>query len=92
MFNIICFFRFNGLVLMVPVEIHVGNQNVMFQPCSVRPLKKGKHNTCMVTMVHTSCNYGVQNLKQYQVPSSTDVMSTCDAKRRKVDKDDVGNR
>lgn len=46
----------------------------------------------MVTMVHTSCNYGVQNLKQYQVPSSTDVMSTSDVKRRKVDKDNVGNR
>ena len=27
----IWFFRFSGLVLMVPVEMHVGNQNVMFQ-------------------------------------------------------------
>ena len=46
----------------------------------------------MVTMVHSSCNYGVHNLKQYQVPISIDVMSPSDAKRRKVDKDDVGNR
>ena len=40
--------RFSGLVLMVAVEIHVGNQNVMFQPCSARPLRKGKHNTWLL--------------------------------------------
>ena len=36
-------FRFSGLVLMVTVEMHVGNQNVMFQSCPLRPLKEGKY-------------------------------------------------
>ena len=47
MFNMIWLFRFSGLVLMVPVEMHVGNQNVMFQSCPLRPLKKGKCHLMM---------------------------------------------
>lgn len=46
----------------------------------------------MVTMVQTCSNYGVQNLKQYQVLTSSEPMSPSNAKRRKIDKNDVGNR
>ena len=61
MFNMIWFFRFSGLVLMVPVE------NACWEP---------------------ECNVSVMPSEAFEKGE----MSPSDAKRRKVDKEDVGNR